>query len=157
MDQGWNGAAEQGKEHHDAHHREAGFVGTLERWIGFPGFRRIGQRDGGAIDGLQRPAPELGHGRGQPVSGFGRGRQAFGEFGQGQAPFGAAVGPVLLRNAGSVLQSKEGLELTDDLPAGGVGIEALPEHAPEGAPAGVVAVAAVLVVRSLWEKLRGDP
>jgi len=32
-----------------------------------------------------------------------------------------------------VLQIKEGLELTNDLTAGGRGIKALPEHAPEGA------------------------
>ena len=106
---------------------------------------------------LKRPAPQRGHGRSLPVGGFGRGGQGLGQFGQGQAGLGAAAAPVVLSNAGPALQSKEGLELADDFPAGGLGIEALPEQAPEGAPAGVVAVAAVCMVRRLGKEPGGLP
>jgi hypothetical protein len=44
-----------------------------------------------------------------------------------------------------------------DLATRGPRIEGLPDHAPESAPAGVIPVAAVLVVGSLGEKLRGHP
>ena len=52
LGQGAHGTAEQGKEHHDAHHREAGFIGALQRRIGSAVFGRVGQRYGGAVNGL---------------------------------------------------------------------------------------------------------
>src|SRR5882724_9576479 len=75
----------------------------------------------------------------------------------GQAGFGPTVSAVLWGEWRLVLQIKEGLELTNDLTAGGRGIKALPEHAPEGALAGVVTVAAVLVSGGLGEEIGGHP
>jgi hypothetical protein len=41
------------------------------------------------------------------------------------------------------MQFEQGLDLPDDLPARGLGVETLPEKAPEGAPLGVEAIAAI--------------
>jgi hypothetical protein len=52
------------------------------------------------------------------------------------------------------VQLKEGLELADDLAAGGIRIETLPKQAPKGAPGGVDAMAAILLGRILREQAR---
>ncbi len=96
-------------------------------------------------------------GSSQMVGGFCGGAQPCGERVQGQAGFGPTVSAVLWGEWRLVLQIKEGLELTNDLTAGGRGIKALPEHAPEGALAGVVTVAAVLVSGGLGEEIGGHP
>src|SRR6185503_9984185 len=75
----------------------------------------------------------------------------------GHTALGPAVGPVVLRNSRPVFQGQKGLELADDLSARGVRMESLPDHAPEGAPAGVDAVTAVLVALRFWEEFGGDP
>ena len=150
-------AAEQGEEHHQAHHGKAGFVGALERWVGGAVFARVGHGDRRAVQDLEGPALELGQRGGQPVGGLGGGAQGLRQLAHGQARFGAAIGAIFGRELGAVVQLQEGLELTDDLAAGGAGIEPLPEQAPEGTPAGVVAVPAVFLGRGLGEQRGGHP
>ena len=54
------------------------------------------------------------------------------------------------------MQLKKGLDLADDFAAGGLRIKALPQEAPEGAPRGVDAMAAVLFGRILGEQAGGQ-
>lgn len=58
---------------------------------------------------------------------------------------------------GAALQPEEGLELAHHLAPGGLGVEGLPEQAPEGAMAGVVAVAAVFFRGGFGEEFRRQP
>ena len=76
---------------------------------------------------------------------------------QGQALFGSAVGAILVGKLRSCLQGKHRLELADDLAARCQRIQRLPEHAPEGAVAGVEAVAAVVALRGFGEQVGGQP
>ena len=147
-------AAEQGEEHPHAHHGEIG-LGRLHGSIAFAVFGGVGRREGGTIGNFDRSALEQRHGGRQLVSGLGGGTEGFGELAQGQAGFGAAVSAVLFGDVGPPAQVEEGLDFQGHLAAGGLGIEGLPEHGPEGAGSGVDAVAAVGFLGGLGEERLG--
>src|SRR5207253_10904836 len=83
--------------------------------------------------------------------------QSLRKLAQGQAGLGAAVSAIFCRDAGAAVQFEERLELTDDFAAGSLGIKALPKHTPEGAPASIVAVSAVLFFLGLGKQCGRHP
>ncbi|PYI81020.1 MAG: hypothetical protein DME26_20610 [Verrucomicrobia bacterium] len=155
-DQTQNGAAEHGEHHHHPQHGEIRF-GALDWRIGFAVFWGVGQGQGGPISQLEPPALEQGQGWSGLVGGLGGGGQGLGKLAQGQAGFGTAVSAVFFGKAGAAVQDEQRLELADDLAAGGLGVKALPEQTPEGAPLGVEAVAAVGFFGRFGEQRLGQP
>jgi len=75
---------------------------------------------------------------------------------QRQACPGLAIRAGAFIDRAAVVETKEGLDLPDDLAAGAVGIEDLVEKTPEGAPEGVDAVAAVGALVGLRQQPGGD-
>jgi hypothetical protein len=74
----------------------------------------------------------------------------------GQAQPGLHISGVTLIDGAFLVKLEEGLDLADDLAAGGLGFEQLPEEALEGQPQGVNARAAVGALVFGGEQRRGQ-
>ena len=118
-------------------------------------FRSVGQRDGGAVDDFDGATLQRAPGTGALVGHAGGGGKGFRKLGERQPDAGAAVSAVFWRDAGAVLQAEQRLKLADNFASADVGLHRLPEHAPEGAPASVDAVATVLFLVRLGEERVG--
>ncbi len=95
--------------------------------------------------------------RTQPIGRASCGIQSGSELIQPEAGFGPAIGAVVRRKLPAIFQFIEGLKLADHFPTRCQRVERLPEHAPEGAKAGVIAVATVLFGAGFGKELGRYP
>lgn len=98
----------------------------------------------------------MGRRAGPLRGGLGGGVQRLLEAFLGQAMAGLDVGGGVVVGRGEAVQPAERLDLADHFPAGGAGIEQLPEKAFEGQPQGIAALAAVGALVGGGEQVGGD-
>ena len=136
--------AGEGKEHHELQQGKAA-AGFLGRALGIAllVLGRVGQLGAGAVGDLDGALPQAGAAPGAAVGRLGGHAQGLFETFAWQALAGLDIGRVAFVHRRAPLQAQEGLDVTDDFAAGGVGFEHLPEEALAGQAQVEDAVAAV--------------
>ena len=137
-------AAVQAKEHRQLHDRKAA-AGFLRGGLGIARlvFRGVGQLGGGAVDDDNATALEAGAVAGARPGGLSGGGQSLLETLARQASAGLDRTRIPVGDGTQAVEAEEGLDLADDLAAGGLGLEHLPDEALEGQAQAENPVAAV--------------
>ena len=151
-------AAGEAEDAHNLHQGKAAprFLGTGLGILTLV-FGRVGQSHSGAINDFGTQAvPELLDIRQEFISTSSHRMANALQNIQRQAETGLTIGAGGFIDAALVMETKQGLDLSDDFTAGAAGIEGLIKKAPEGATQGVDARAAVGTLVGLGQKPGGD-